>query len=381
MGSAIEHRTRLCRALVALCTVTAAGLLATGCARPTGVVKSPGSSSAATVAPPARESTPEESWDRAALAAAQPCLLALSDGEDPSLRAAKLDGRVVADDLWKAPSDTYVLLLDADAEGPRVAVAVSRTPTEAPAASRDTFLVLDDDGAVTTASEPTTDFPLASAAVFLGNGDLLWLRRRETQSSVETTVGVTDARTGKVSPVVLAGTWPKHRFVASLVPLRTGSEVAVVLKTDGSTSPHDDFAVVIAEYQNDRLVARTAPYRDDTLFTLGPGPESGTLVYARAENEESSQADELIELRPSGTKWSPKTLLRDARCDPGFDFPQVCSGGPDQSVLYRAASNPAAAVPRARLKLLPHTATKPKDTGIMFDRIGDQWLWLGTPIL
>jgi hypothetical protein len=181
-------------------------------------VSSRSATNAATSTPGAPEPAPEESWDRDALVSAQPCLVALSDGEEPSLRAARLDGRIVADNLWKPPAGTYVLLLDADERGPRVALAVSRVATEAPAASRDSFVVLSDDGAVTTASEATTDFPLASAAVFLDNGNLLWLRRRETQSSIETTLGLTDARTGEITPVALSGAWPKHRFVASLVP-------------------------------------------------------------------------------------------------------------------------------------------------------------------
>ncbi len=279
--------------------------------------------------------------------------MTLSDADPVSLRAVDLSGTVVANDLWRAPDGVGTVLLDADADGPRVSLAESRPATDAPAAIFDTIFVLDSGGAVTTASEPTTAFPLASAAVFLEGGDLLWLRRRETLTSIDTTMGLTDARTGTTKGVVLYGAWPKHRFVASLVPLRTAASVAVVLKTDGSPSPHDDYAVVLADYHDGRLVARSAPYRDDTLFTLGPGPEPGTLVYARSASEESPRADELIELRPSERAWIPNVLSREAACDPGFDYQHVCAGGPDGSVLYRAATEVSAQQAPAMLKLLP----------------------------
>ena len=322
-----------------------------------------------------------ESWDREALAAAQPCLVTLSDAEPASLRAVDLTGRVVANDLWRSRRGVATLLLDADAEGPRISLSESRTATDAPAAIFDTILVLDPQGTVTTASEPTTAFPLASAAVFLEGGDLLWLRRRETLTSIDTTMGLTDARTGATKGVVLHGAWPRHRFVASLIPLRARSAVAVVLKTDGSPGPHDDYAVVLADYQDGRLEARSAAYRDDTLFTLGPGPRPGTLVYARSASEQSARADEIIELMPSDSAWIPKVLSPDAACDPGFDFQHVCAGGPDGGVLYRAATAVSAQQVPGALMLLPAGKRKSKPTGVRLDLVGNQWAWLRKPIL
>ncbi len=367
-------RTR--RAILAVLAL-AAVLLATGCSRPADAPKrGAGESSAvATESPPP---TTAETWDANGLAAAQPCVLVLSD-EAAALRGVSLEGMVVAEDLWKPPASSAALLLDADSEGPRVALAVSRQPTETPAAIEDTLIVLDSDGAVRTASEPTSGFPLASAAVFVETGDLVWLRRRETETSIDTTLGVTDIGTGRVSPVVLEGAWPKHRFVASLVSLREPGSVAVILKTDGSPSPRDDFAVVRAEYRSGKLIATSAAYRDDVLFTLGPGPSPGTLVYARAENEESAQADELIELATAGEKLVPRTLLGNAGCDPGFEFQHVCSGGPNGSVLYRAAVDPSVSDPIAVLRMLPSGSTKPKDTGVRLDVVGNQWAWLAKP--
>lgn len=366
--------------LLALLMATAISPIAS-CA-PSGPAASTGGSSGADATGQKRARIAAETWDREALADAQPCLLALSDGEDGRLRAADLNGTIVADNLWKPPAGTNALLFDADATGPRIAVSVGQIASTTPRELRDRVLVLANDGTVSTGSPPTSAFPLASAAVFLQDGDLLWLRRRETETSIETTMGLTDGRTGKISPVVLGGTWPKHRFIASLVALRARTAVAVVLKTDGTPAPHDDFAVVLADYENGRLVARSAPYRDDSLFTLGPGADAGTLVYARADSEESTVADEMIELQPSDTTWVPRVLTRTASCDPGFDYQYVCGGGPHGQVLYRSATDPAASGQGARLMSIgtAHDA-KPTRTKVLLDLVGNQWLWLGKSIL
>ena len=369
----MAHKKRLTPIwLAAVSVLLGASLVTAGCVRSPEPVKP-----AATPQKPGV--TPEEQWDRDALAAAQPCLLALRDGPDASLTAVDLAGRVVADNVWLPPAATSTLLLDAEPHGPRVALSVDSASSDAPADVRDRLFVLDKDGAVRTASEPTTAFPLVSSAVFLDTGDLLWLRRRETQSSIDTTMGVTDIRRGTVTPVVLDGSWPSYRFVAGLTPLGGASAVAVVLKTDGTPGPRDDFAVVMADYQNGRLISRSSAYRDDSLFTLGSGPRPGTLVYARAKDEESSRADELIELVLSGDTWTPRILLRNAGCDPGFDYQHVCGAGPNGSVLYRSAIDPQTDSGSAILRMLPSGSTDPRDTGVVVSTVGNQWLWLGEP--
>jgi hypothetical protein len=84
---------------------------------------------------------------------------------------------------------------------------------------------------------------------------------------------------------------------------------------------------------------------------------------------------------PSGDRWLPKIVLRNAACDPGFDFQNVCAGGPDRSILFRAATNPAVADPTAWLRELPDGAKTPRNTGVRLNVVGNQWLWLGKPIL
>jgi hypothetical protein len=358
-------------AAIAVCSLG----LASGCTKRASTVSPP------KVAARSAESTVEapaaETWDRQALASVQPCLLTLGGDGVTGLRAMRLDGTTAASDLWDPPADTTSLLLDVASAGPDVVISVSEPNPEAPADIRDRIVVLRADGAVTVASEPTTAYPLVGGAVLLARDELLWLRRRETQSSIETTLGMTDPATGVTVPVSLQGTWPTYRYMAGLVPTAGARSVGVVLKTDGSPAPHDEFAVVLATYDNGRLVARSNAYFDDSLYTLAPGPEAGTLVYARAKGEESSQADEIMQLSAAGGRWSAKILLPNAACDPGFDYQHVCGAGPDLSVLYRAATDPNAPSPAAALMMLAKGTRTPKATGVSLDVTRSQWLWLG----
>ena len=365
---------RLARLWAALALSFALLALLAGCSAPADVSRDGAGDTSAATMPAADATGAVETWDRKALAQATPCLVMLSDAE-PRLRAVSTSGTIITDYLWQPPRGAVPLLLDVDEDGPSVALALSRQPTETPAAIRDDLVVLDRHGVVVTASAPTTTFPLVSSALFLGN-DVLWLRRAETQTSVETTVGMTELSSGTTRPVSMAGTWPRYRFVAALVPIREANEVAVVLKVDGTTSPHDDFAVVPARYADGVLTALSSAYRDDTLFTLAAGPAPDTLVYARAQSDESSRADQLIELEPSAAAWRARSLLESAGCDPGFDFQHVCGPGPAGGVLYREAVDFSAPPSAARLMFLPAGASRPETTGVRLDVLGSQWMWL-----
>jgi hypothetical protein len=361
-------------ALVLSVTLIGAGLVA-GCSGSSSGSKATGTATetATATVPPASAA---ETWDRDGLADALPCLLTLGSDGTSGLKASGLDGATIADALWEPTGGSGALLLDAEGSGPRVAISSSSASEAAPADIRDTLLVLDADGSVKTASEPTTDYPLLSGAVFLGKGDVVWLRRRETQTAIETTVGVTALGSGATIGVKLAGAWPKHRFLAGLVPLRSGNLVGVVVKIDGTPAANDEFALVAAEYANGTLTARPGAYKGDNLFTLALGPKPGTLVYARAKGEESSVADELVELTPAAGRWTSRVLLRDARCDPGYDYQQVCGGGPAGSVLFRQAGNPANQGIPVSLMRLPASADAASRTGIVLDTSRAQWMWV-----
>jgi hypothetical protein len=210
----------------------------------------------------------------------------------------------------------------------------------------------------------------------MGDDGVLVLRARETAESVETTLTLCDGA-GSTTPIELGGAWPEHWYLASLMSVNAGGECAVIMKTQGTPAPDDDYAVVLAKLENKRLAPMTQPFYDDALYSAGPGPDSESLAFVRpAQDGSTPLLVDLLVVSRAGDTLTQTTFIPGTDCDPGFDQDRVCIGTSDGTLVFRQsrpAGSPAAAVDLEQVSVGSKVATS---TGLAFPPLGGQWLWV-----
>ena len=322
---------------------------------------------------PARQTTSAAAeWDVQALSDALPAIVSVSGEESSTLTASRLETDTVPTTLWKPPAAERIRLLDADGSGGRLLVCASRVAEDTSLTDRP--VLLDSDGGVRDLLPPQDEWPHVRGGVFLDDASTLVLRARETPDSVETTLALCKA-TGETRQIGLGGAWPEHWYLASLLSVNAEGECAVVMKTQGTPAPDDDFAVIIAKLENDHLTPVTQPFYDDALYSAAPGPSPESIVFARPTPDDSEVVPvDLLVVSRSGNALRQTAIAAETDCDPGFYQDRVCMGSSDGALLFRQAGPSGDSTAAVDLEQVPAGSNRAVGTGLGFPPLGDQWL-------
>ncbi|MDA3935989.1 MAG: hypothetical protein PF636_03860 [Actinomycetota bacterium] len=316
-----------------------------------------------------------QGWDSTALKDLPESILAIRRPDDmsDSLCLAGLDGSIT--DLWSAPSEYAVTLLDCDPVAQRVLLRLSEMGQDAFEKVTDHLVVLDENGEAVVLPHRSPEYPYVSDGLFSPEGEVLSVEMLESMESIETTLSRTTLD-GGVSRVELSGDAPEHHYVWSLDKGIGGEWVNVVFKTQGTPATNDDFASVICEPRGDELVVRGAAYSDDSLFTRSV-VDDDTFVFVRNSVLADELSVDLVEVVTAGGEWAERVLAMNAAIDPGFEHDSVCGPGPEGTVLVRMATLDQEAGAGALARVDRESGALELTEIRLAEEFIDQWMWLG----